>query len=128
MIKILLVMTGGALGSVSRYLLSGFTHKYIDGSFPYGTLSVNLLGSFIIGFLWIIFESGNFSSNLRTIMFIGFLGGFTTFSTYALETINLFRDEQYKLAFTNILTNNILALLLVFIGIIAGKQLLYLIK
>lgn len=128
MIKILLVMAGGAVGSASRYLLSGFTHKYFDESFPYGTLVVNLLGSFLIGFLWTIFEAGSFSSNLRTIIFIGFLGGFTTFSTYSFETINLFRGEQYKLAFMNILTNNILALLLVFIGFVAAKELINLIK
>lgn len=121
MTKIILLVTGGAVGTLSRYAISGLTHKYFDGIFPLGTLFVNFLGSFLIGFIWGLLEAENISSNMRTFIFIGILGGFTTFSTYTLETLNLFRDGEMKLALTNILANNILGLVLVFIGFAMAK-------
>jgi CrcB protein len=121
MTKALLVLSGGAIGSLLRYSVSGLAHKYYGAVFPYGTLAVNLIGSFLIGLLWGLFESFNISSNVRSFLFIGILGGFTTFSSYSLETLNLLRDGELKLAFANILANNILGLLLVFLGFIAAK-------
>ncbi len=127
-IKILLLAAGGAIGTVGRYAVSGLTHKYIDGAFPYGTLMVNILGSLIIGFLWGTWETANISSQLRTFIFIGILGGFTTFSTFSLETLNLFRDGEIKTAMFNILANNILGLIMVFGGFFAARGLINLIR
>lgn len=121
MIKIFLVAGGGAIGSLFRYSVSGLAHKYYGSVFPYGTLVVNLGGSFLIGLLWGLFEFFNLSSNLRTFLFIGILGGFTTFSSYSLETLNLFREGDLKLGIANIAANNILGLLLVFLGFAAAK-------
>jgi CrcB protein len=127
-IKILLLLAGGAIGTVSRYALSGLTHKFYDGTFPLGTLMVNVLGSLIIGLLWGLWETANISSHMRTFIFIGILGGFTTFSTYSLETLNMFRDGEVKLAVINVLANNLLGILMVFTGFFAAKYMVNLIR
>lgn len=126
--KILLLLTGGAVGTLARYALTGLTHKIYPGAFPMGTLMVNLMGSLVIGFLWGISESRNISPNYRSFVFMGLLGGFTTFSTYALETINLLRDNEMRQAITNIAATNLLGLILVFAGFWMAKGLLNLIK
>jgi CrcB protein len=128
LIKILLLAAGGAIGTVGRYAVAGLTHRYVDATFPYGTLAVNLIGSLIIGFLWGTWEAASISSNLRTFIFIGILGGFTTFSTFSLETMNLFRDGEIRLAFINVLASNILGLILVFAGFFAARSLMNLIR
>jgi fluoride exporter len=126
--KIILLLTGGAVGTLARYALAGFTHRVYAGTFPMGTLVVNLLGSLVIGFLWGISKSRNISPNSRSFVFIGLLGGFTTFSTYALETMNLLRENEVRQALTNILATNLLGLVLVFAGFLMAKGLLNLIK
>ncbi len=122
--KILLLLTGGALGTLARYSLAGLTHKIYEGIFPLGTLMVNITGSFFIGLLWGLLDTENLTSNTRTFVFIGLFGGFTTFSSYTLESLNLFRDGDIKLALINVLANNIIGLLLVFAGFIAARGLL----
>lgn len=121
MIKIILLLTGGAIGTLARYSLSGLAQKLIVGTFPLGTLVVNMVGSFIIGFLWGLWEDSQIQSNTRTFIFVGVLGGFTTFSSFMLESLNLFRDGDTKMALLNILTHNILGIILVFLGFIAAK-------
>ena len=126
--KMLLLVAGGAIGTLARYGLSGLTHKYFEGIFPIGTLIVNLTGSLLIGLIWGLSETGNFTSGMKAFVFIGILGGFTTFSAYTLETLNLFRDGATKMALLNILLNNILGLLFVFFGFIAGKGIFNLLR
>jgi len=128
MTKILLLIVGGAIGTLARYGISGLTHRLVEGAFPWGTLMVNLTGALIIGFIWGLWETERISSNMRTFVFIGILGGYTTFSSYAVETLNLFRDGETKLALINILASNILGLLLVFLGFIAAKGFINLIR
>lgn len=123
-----MVLGGGAIGSLARYLLSGVAHRYYIGIFPLGTLLVNIIGSFIIGLIWGFWEQATFSVNMRTFIFIGILGGFTTFSSYSLETMNLFRDNEIRLGVFNILANNVLGIAFVFLGFIASKQILNLIR
>jgi fluoride exporter len=122
--KLMLLLTGGALGTFFRYLVSGLPYKYTDTIFPWGTLLVNVLGAFLIGLIWGIFEERGISPLVRTFIFIGFLGGFTTFSTFALETMNLFKEGAIKLAFLNIVANNLLCIVLVFGGFFLAKGLL----
>ncbi len=122
MTKIILLVTGGAIGTLARYGLSGLTHRHFDGNFPFGTLAVNLTGSLFIGIIWGLFEAENIPSHIRTFIFIGIFGGFTTFSTYALETLNLLRDGEIKVALINLLANNILGLVLVFFGFVAARE------
>jgi len=117
-LNILLVALGGAFGSVSRYLLGTWIQsvsKSID--FPYGTLTVNLIGCFVIGFLSQLAEArGVFTSETRAFVFIGILGGFTTFSSFGNDTINLLRDGETFNALANVGANVILGLLLVWLG------------
>ena len=116
--SVLYVALGGALGSVSRYLLGTWTQtasKSID--FPYGTLTVNLLGCFLIGFLSQLAETrGAFTPETRALVFIGVLGGFTTFSSFGNDTLNLLRDGQTFNALANVGANVIFGLFLVWLG------------
>ena len=118
--KIILVLTGGAIGTLARYLTSNFAQKFVSNGFPIGTLIVNLTGSFIIGLLWGLFENQS-STQLRTFLFVGVLGGFTTFSAYSIETLNLFRDGHIRLAVFNILLNNVLGIFLALGGFTFAK-------
>jgi CrcB protein len=117
-LNILLVAVGGAVGSVSRYLLGAWVQsssKSID--FPFGTLTVNLIGCFVIGFLSQLAEArGVFTSETRALVFVGVLGGFTTFSSFGNDTINLLRDGETFNALANVGANVILGLLLVWLG------------
>ena len=122
--KILMILAGGAVGSLARYLISGLPYRFVDQIFPWGTLAVNLIGSFFIGLLWGVFEEQNLSPNFRSLVFVGFLGGFTTFSTYSLETLNFLRDGEYKLGLVNVLANNILGIGLAFVGFAVARSLL----
>lgn len=112
------VALGGALGSVLRYLLGTWTQilsKSID--FPYGTLAVNLIGCFVIGFLSHLAEArGVFTPESRAFIFVGILGGFTTFSSFGNETMNLFREGQSLNALANVGANVIFGLILVWLG------------
>lgn len=128
MTKYIMLAAGGAIGTVLRYSVSGMTQRAVNSMFPWGTLAVNLTGSFMIGLLWGIFEVRSISSDLRTFLFIGILGGFTTFSTFALESLNLMREGEIKFALSNVLVSNILGILLVFAGFIASKYIINLIR
>jgi CrcB protein len=116
--SVVFVALGGALGSVSRYLLGSWTQtlsKSID--FPYGTLTVNLIGCFLIGVLAQLAETqGAFTQDSRAFIFIGILGGFTTFSSFGSDTINLFRDGETFNALLNVGANVIVGLMLVWLG------------
>ena len=82
----------------------------------------------MIGFCWSIAETTNLSANARVFLFTGLFGGFTTFSSFALDTMSLMKTGEYKLAFLNILTSNLLGLLAVFLGLLLGKNTMSLIK
>jgi len=118
--KIILVLAGGAIGTLARFLLSGFAQKYVSNGFPIGTLAVNLIGSFIIGILWGVFENQP-ANHVRAFLFVGVLGGFTTFSAYSIETLNLFRDGNIRFAILNFLLNNVLGILFASCGIALSK-------
>lgn len=120
--KIVLIILGGGIGSLARYSVSGWVHGKYAGVFPLGTLTVNLVGSFLIGVLWALFESATMSPALRVFLFIGILGGFTTFSTYSLETLSLVRDGEVRTALLNILVNNVGGILLAFAGFVCTRE------
>ncbi len=116
--NLILIGVGGALGSILRYLLSGLAQQWSKSlAFPFGTLTVNLLGCLVIGFCAQLAEArGVFTSATRAFVFIGVLGGFTTFSTFGNETMNLFRASATLQASINIAAHVIFGLLAVWLG------------
>ena len=110
MIQMLYVGMGGFVGSIARYLLVGLAQSAGTGVFPYGTLLVNILGCVAIGGMSELLERQPLvSTEARAFLVIGLLGGFTTFSAFGNETINLFRDAGLLMAVTNIIGNVTLA-------------------
>ena len=118
MSNLLFIGFGGFLGSILRYLLSGYVQGVLKSAdFPCGTIAVNLAGCLMIGFLSQLAESqGIFTSQTRSLLFIGFLGGFTTFSTFGNETMNLFRDRENVLAVFNLVIHTAFGLGAVWLG------------
>ena len=115
--KYLIVFLGAGAGGGFRYWVSSAVMKFFPEIFPFGTLAVNFLGSFILGIL--IYGLGDrelISSNMRLLLGVGFCGGFTTFSTFSLETMNLLRDSQFLYAGLNIILNVLLALIGVYVA------------
>ncbi len=124
MLNIILIFIGSGLGGACRYLVSHGIYSYSSGRiFPYGTLCVNVCGSFLIGFLSVLFFSRFYfiSPQLRALFLIGFLGGFTTFSAFAFESFNLLENRELFLAFLNIFASVFLSVLMAWIGIILGR-------
>lgn len=128
LMKALLIFTGGGLGALARYALAGITHTIYLGTFPLGTLVVNTSGSLLIGLLWGLVEAGHMPSHIRSFLFIGILGGFTTFSTFSLETMSLIRDGSWKFASLNILGNNLLGISMALVGYFAARSIIQIMK
>lgn len=122
--QVLLIAVGGSLGAVARYGLSTFVYQTTSATFPWGTLVVNLTGSFVIGLVIELFDTAIIPTEWRSFITIGFLGAYTTFSTYTLETVNLLRDGELKVAALNIVTSNLVGFLFVVLGIYSSRLLL----
>ncbi|MBI4844229.1 MAG: fluoride efflux transporter CrcB [Nitrospirae bacterium] len=118
MIKLLLIGAGGFIGSVSRYLISGWAHDALPlWRFPVGTITVNVIGCMVIGFLGGLSDAKNlFGPEARLFLFVGVLGGFTTFSAFGYETMALLRDTELLRAFANIFFHITICLTAVYTG------------
>jgi CrcB protein len=124
MLRILLVGLAGLLGTLCRYWLSGAVARRYGEAFPFGTLAVNLAGCFAAGLLFnLVQERQALGETARAAVFVGLLGGFTTFSAYGLQTFELLREGRPGLAALNVVASNLLGLLLVFAGYGAAKLL-----
>jgi len=122
MIRLFLIGFGGFVGTLGRYWLSGVIARRYGESFPFGTLLVNAVGCFVIGFLFHFFYDRALAApTARTVIFIGLLGGFTTFSSYGLQTFTLLRDGELLLAFANVAASNVLCVVLVWLGYVLAK-------
>lgn len=118
----LLIFIGSGIGGVLRFLLGSFVQTSSNWIFPIGTFSVNLLGSILIGFLAQLAESkGLFPGDLRLFVFVGLLGGFTTFSSFGYETLQLLRDGQVLYAVLNAVLQVVLGLAFVWLGMVLGR-------
>ncbi len=121
--QIFAIMCGGSLGALMRYIISTWVNNKIDANFPFGTLVVNMLGSFLMGFLVVyLVEKIGLNPLLRLAIFVGFLGAFTTFSTFSMETLNLFEEGLALRALLNMLINVSFTVLAVWFGVLLGKQ------
>ncbi len=121
---LLFIAIGGALGAVSRYLFSNGVHSLLGRGFPYGTLSVNVLGSLLMGFFYILLmERFDPGVHWRPLLLIGFLGAFTTFSTFSIETLNLVENGDLYRAMLNILLSVTTCLMACWLGVLLGRQL-----
>ena len=119
---ILAVGIGGFFGAISRFLISSFIQKLSSLLFPFGTLSVNVIGSFLIGFLAMYFEN-IISPTQKALLITGFLGALTTFSTFSYETVLMMQNTLYYRALINIILNIVLSLSATIMGIIIFKKL-----
>ncbi len=126
MLNYLLVAVGSAAGGVSRFWASGFVANRVGQSFPWGTLFVNVTGSFIIGLFatltapegrWLVGPSG------RNFFMTGFCGGYTTFSSFSLQTLNLAQDEEWLYAAGNSIFNLVFCLVAVWLGHVLALKL-----
>lgn len=113
----LYIFIGGGLGALSRFGISNFVNKLTQNSFPYGTLTANVLGSFLIGIVIAYFETKTSAfAHWRPLFVTGFLGGFTTFSSFSHETLHLFKNHGMMHGLANAGGNVILCLIFVYIG------------
>lgn len=117
-----LIAIGGAAGAVSRYAVDDTLTRWLGGSFPVGTLVVNLSGTFVLGILFaLVIERSTLPSDIRAPVMIGFIGAYTTFSTWMLESARLMEDGAWLLAAANLGGSVLLGLLAVFAGVAVGR-------
>ena len=128
MLKLFYLGVSGFIGTVFRYWMSGLTHRLFDSEFPLGTLSVNLIGSLIIGLFWGMLEFVIVSQEMKLMLFVGLLGSFTTFSTFTLENFNLIRSGEYCFVLINVVVGFFVGIILEFAGYFAGRYLFDIIR
>jgi CrcB protein len=119
--QLLYVLAGGGIGAVLRYASSQYINSLMGTAFPFATLCVNVAGALAAGFLFGVFQTLLVPAALRLFLISGFLGGFTTFSAYSLETANAFLEGNARNALLNMLLNNALCIISVLLGIFAGR-------
>ena len=126
--KIVSICIGGAVGALGRYAVSGAVYRLSQGTYPWGTLSVNVIGSLAMGFFWGAFDRAVVPAGARTFLLVGVLGAFTTFSTFSLETFSLLRDGELRLAVANVLATNVLCIAMVFAGFFVSRYVVDLVR
>ncbi len=116
-------MLGGALGAISRYLLSNLVYDWFGRDFPYGTLTVNVIGSFLMGLLTIvIMHKSHTDPAIKLGLIVGFLGALTTFSTFSLDTLVLMQEGALLRALLNVFLSVIVCVTAVWLGMVTGRQ------
>ncbi len=119
---IIFLAIGGTAGTLLRYWLSTLVQSTSKGTLPIGTFTVNMLGCFLFGAIWSLAEGRiTLSPHLRLLILVGFMGAFTTFSTFAFESGSLLRDSQFTAAIINIFAQNIIGVIALLLGIALGR-------
>lgn len=122
--KYIYIIIGGAAGSLLRFLVTDFIVSKNSNTFPLGTFSVNIIGSLLIGFLFGFYSmNGVLDDKLKFLVFIGFLGGFTTFSSFALENMKLLQDGLFTTSLLYIVLSNVIGIAFAFAGYWTGMKL-----
>lgn len=119
------IAVGSAVGGVSRYLLGGAVQRLAPGTFPVGTLIVNITGSFLLGaILRFAIDTPGLTSEMRALLTVGFCGGFTTFSTFSYETVALLEDGEWSRAAAYLALSVGLSIVATFLGLAASRELI----
>ncbi len=118
---ILAIGAGSFIGGISRYLISLFIQNRVPSTFPFGTLSVNIIGCFLIGVVFGLADRGNMRQEWRLFLATGVLGGFTTFSAFSNETVGMMRDGQFWYASAYVVSSVLLGVIATFMGILIIK-------
>ena len=122
--QVIAIAAGGAVGALMRFWVSGAVYSLLGRGFPWGTLAVNVLGSLVMGFLYVLFiERMSVGPEVRAAILVGLLGAFTTFSTFSIETLNLIEQADYLKALLNSVVSVVACLIAVWLGVVAGRQL-----
>ncbi|MDX8390348.1 MAG: fluoride efflux transporter CrcB [Mariprofundaceae bacterium] len=122
--QLLAVAAGGAIGAVLRWLMAAFVQRWAGSAFPWGTLCVNVIGSLLLGFIFVyMIERSAANELLRLGLTVGLLGAFTTFSTFSLETIRLLQSGALAVAMMNIVAQLTLCLIAAWLGVQLARQL-----
>ena len=125
MLKLAVLGVAGGIGTVARYWLTGLVHRFARETFPFGTLAVNVLGCLLIGIVMhLVRDHQALGPEARTLVIVGLLGGFTTFSAFGYETFELLHGGSFFLAAANVAGNVVLGTGAVWLGMIAGRALL----
>lgn len=121
--ELLAILAGGAAGAAGRFWLANGVYAWLGRGFPWGTLVVNVLGSFLMGLLYVVLlERGPLSGELRALLLVGFLGAFTTFSSFSIETLLLMEQGYLARAFANIWVSVLACLMSCWLGLLAGRM------
>lgn len=124
MVNNALIFIGAGLGGVLRYWIANGVYSLLGRQFPYGTLIVNVSGCFLMGMLFVLLERfGNVGSQLRALLLIGLLGGYTTFSSFSIETINLLENGNWLSGLINIGLSIIMCIVATWVGVVGGRNL-----
>ena len=120
--QLIAIAAGGAIGALFRYWVSSGVHFVVGRSFPYGTLTVNVIGSLLIGLLYVVFnERFEVAGHWRALLMVGVMGAFTTFSTFSMETLELLEQREVVKALLNVFLNVGLCILAAWIGVILTR-------
>lgn len=122
MSKTAAIAAGGAVGATMRYFVGLVSTRLFGTDYPWGTVIVNLIGAFLIGFLWGLFEQMDMSVNFKNFVLVGVIGSFTTFSTLSLDAFSLFRSGNGQLAFYHVILTNALGFVLVAAGYLLAQK------
>lgn len=124
MTKYWMVGLGGFIGSIARFWLGGYISNRMGARFPYGTFVINITGSFVIGLVvTLLAERAHWSANWRYLIPIGFVGAYTTFSTFEFETFQSFRDGELLIALLNVILSVTAGFIAVWLGVVTGRSL-----